>query len=59
MFQRYFEPSRCHTARHTRGTFGGKNRITAAQVLPVVKILKAGKAEGCDEFRPEMLKALN
>jgi len=33
--------------------------ITAAEVLQPVKTLKAGKAAGCDEIRPEILKALN
>jgi len=32
---------------------------TAAEVFPAAKTLKAGKAAGCDEIRPEMLKALN
>jgi len=38
---------------------GEENTITAAEVSLAVKTLKAGKAAGCDEIRPEMLKALN
>jgi len=36
-----------------------ENTITATKVFPVVKTLKARKAAGCDEMRPEMIKALN
>jgi len=43
----------------TRGAFGGKNTITAAEVFLDVKALKSGKAAGCDEIRPEMLKTWN
>jgi len=36
---------------------GEENTNNAAEVLLVVKILKAGKAAGCDESQPEILKA--
>jgi len=35
------------------------NLITAEEVVLDVKKIKAGKSTGCDEIRPEMLKALN
>jgi len=38
---------------------GEENSITATEVFLVVKTLKAVKAAGCDEIRPEMLKALD
>jgi len=37
---------------------GEENTITAAEVFPTVKSLKAGKAAGCNEIRPEILKVL-
>jgi len=38
---------------------GKKNTISAAEVIPAVKVLKAGEAVGCDEIQSELLKALN
>jgi len=52
------EPSHYYTTKHTQGTFGEENTITAAEVSLAVKTLKAKKAVGCDEIRPEMFKAL-
>jgi len=36
-----------------------QNNINAVKVFLAVKTRKAGKAAGCDEIQPEMLKALN
>ena len=49
VFQKSFDPSHYHTIRHTG----------VSKVLLLVKTLKAGKAAGCNEIRPEIHKALN
>jgi len=38
---------------------GEENTITEAEVFLTVKTLKAGKAAGGEEIRPEMLEAMN
>jgi len=59
VFQRSFKVSHCHTIGDTRITFGGKNTIIATKAFLVFKTFKAGKAVGCDEILPEMLRPLN
>jgi len=38
---------------------GKENTITAPEVFLAVKTLKAGKAGGYNEIRPDMLKAMD
>jgi len=56
IFQRSFKLGHYHTTGHTRGTSGGENTTTAPEVFLAVKTLKAGKAAGCNEICPEILK---
>ena len=49
VFQKSFDPSHYHTIRHTG----------VSKVLLLVKTLKAGKAAGCNEIRPEIHKTFN
>jgi len=57
VFQRTFNPVIISTPLDTQEVYlGEENAITAIEVFPAVKTLKAA---GCGEIRPEMLKALN
>ena len=39
--------------------FGEQSNLTEAEVTQAVRSLKAGKATGCDDIRPEMLKDMD
>ena len=54
VFQKSFEPICIIPSDKQEVQSGEENTITATEIFPAVKTLKAGKAAGCDQIQPRM-----